>query len=133
MTGTTSPRQRAVDAMYGQPIDRPTCVPLIDTSYSSAVLGVPISECFLNPRRHAESLMACLDRHPLIDGLSENFTLAEEAIISREKTASGWLVESTGGMTWTIPYNDIGSVTACDITSFDDSRLESDNPFKAGP
>ncbi len=133
MTDPMTQRQRAAAAMHGQPVDRLPCVPLIDTSYSAAILGAPVSACFLDPQLHADSLVACLDRHTLIDGLTENFTLAEEAILSREKTSSGWRVKSTGGMTWTIPDNDIGSVSACDITSFDDPRLASDNPFRAGP
>jgi len=133
VTNVMTSRRRSVAAMRGQPVDRQPCVPLIDTSYSAPVLGAPVSECFLHPQIHAESLAACLDKHPLIDGFSVNFTLSDEIILSREKTDSGWLVRSTGGMTWTVPFNDIGSVSACELVSFDDIRLSTDNPFKNGP
>ncbi len=132
MTDKMTSRQRAVAAMFGQPVDRLPCVPLIDNSYSAAVLGVPVSECFLHPETHAASLAGCLDRHPLIDGFSINWCLADEVILSRERTSSGWLVHTTGGMTVTVPLNDVGSVSACEIVSFDDPRLSVDNPFLPG-
>jgi uroporphyrinogen decarboxylase len=72
-------------------------------------------------------------RHPQIDGLSINLCLADEIILGRERTSDGWLVQTTGGLTWSVPYNDIGTVSGREITSFDDPRLVSDNPFKAGP
>jgi hypothetical protein len=125
-------RQRAVAAMIGQTTDRAACVPLIDNSYSAAVLGALVSECFINPSRHAESLAACLEKHPRIDGLSINLCLSDEIILERERTADGWLIQTTGGLTWYVPYNDIGTVSRREIVSFDDPRLVSENPFKAG-
>ncbi len=125
-------RQRSVAAMTGQATDWVPCVPLIDNSYSAAVLGMPVSECFINPARHAESLSACLVKHPLIDGLSINLCLSDEIILDRERTTDGWLIKTTGGLTWYVPYHDIGSVAGREIVSFDDPRLISDNPFQAG-
>ena len=130
MEAPFSPRQRAVAALRCQATDRACCVPLIDNSYSAAVLGAPVSACFLDPRLHAESLAACLDRHPLIDGLSINLGLADEIISARRRTADGWLVETTGGLTWNVPENDIGSVCKREIVSFDDPRLRDENPFQ---
>ena len=132
MSSTMTSRQRAAAALRGQATDRTACVPLIDNSYSAAVLGVPVSECFLSPARHAESLATCLERHPRIDGLSINLCLADEIILGRERTADGWLVQTTGGLTWYVPYNDIGTVSRREIVSFDDPRLLTEIPFKAG-
>ncbi len=125
-------RQRAVEAMYGRMPDRVPCVPLIDNSYSAPVMGVPVSQCFLDPVSHAESLVACLERHPTIDGVSINLCLADEIILERREQADGYIVKTTGGTTWMIPYNDVGSVLHREITSFDDPRLESEDPLKAG-
>lgn len=126
------PRQRAVEAMYGRIPDRVPCVPLIDNSYSAPTLGVPVSQCFLDPVSHAESLAACLERHPTIDGVSINLCLADEIILERREQADGYVVKTTGGVTWLIPYNDIGSVLDREISSFDDPRLESEEPLKPG-
>ena len=131
-TEPMGPRQRAVEAMYGRMPDRVPCVPLIDNSYSAPVMGVPVSQCFLDPVSHAESLVACLERHPAIDGVSINLCLADEIILERHEQADGYIVKTTGGTTWMIPYNDIGSVLEREITSFDDPRLESEDPLKAG-
>jgi hypothetical protein len=132
MEAPLTSRQRASAALMGQSSDRTACVPLIDNSYSAGALGVPVSECFINPIRHAESLASCLDRHPRIDGLSVNLCLADEIILGRERTGDGWLVQTTGGLTWSVPFNDIGSVSSREIESFDDPRLLTENPFQAG-
>lgn len=125
-------RQRAVEAMYGRKPDRVPCMPFIDNSYSSPVMGVPVSQCFLDPTSHAESMLACLERHPIIDGVSINLCLADEIILEKQKRADGYVIKTTGGITWMIPYNDIGSVMEREIVSFDDPRLEFDDPLKPG-
>jgi len=43
---------------------------LIDLSYAASVHGIDVSDCFLNPVKHAQALESCLLRHPDIDGLS---------------------------------------------------------------
>lgn len=129
---TINSRQRAVEAMYGRRPDRVPCVPLIDNSYSAPVLGVPVSRCFLDPVSHAESLVACLERHPHIDGVSINLCLADEIIVERREARDGYTIKTTGGTTWMIPYNDIGSVLEREISSFDDPRLEFEDPLKPG-
>jgi hypothetical protein len=126
------PRQRAVEAMYGRMPDRVPCVPLIDNSYSAPVMGVPVAQCFLDPISHAESLVACLERHPTIDGVSINLCLADEIILEKQEQSDGYAIKTTGGTTWMIPHNDIGSVMEREIDSFDDPRLEFEDPLKSG-
>lgn len=119
-------------ALYGQQPDRVPCVPLIDNSYAAPVLGVPVSRCFLDPVAHAEALLACLERHPGIDGLSVNLCLAPEIIRGSREVADGYEIETVGGLTWKVPTNDIGTIQAREISSFDDPRLATDDPLRAG-
>ena len=125
-------RRRGIQAMYGGQPDRVPCVPLIDNSYSARVLGVPVSKCFVSPMAHAESLAACFQRHRGIDGLSINLCLADEVVLNRQALSDGYLIETTGGITWKVPNDDIGTVLAHDITSFDDPRLGYEDPLKPG-
>lgn len=126
MTG----RERAIHAMTGGRPDQVPCVPLIDLSYAAAVAGMPVSECFMSPSRHAEALAAALERHPDADGLSINISLSDEVIVERGKTNDGYWARTVGGTTWNVPFNDVGSVMQCDIALFDDPRLEREDPFK---
>lgn len=116
-------RQRAELAMRGQEPDRVPVVPLIDTSYAAACYGVPVSECFLDPRVHARALVHALERHPGIDGVSINIGLTAEVIARRTATASDYFVTTTDGTEWQIPVNDIGTPVSPGIQSFDDPRL----------
>ncbi len=126
------PRQRAVKAMYGQKPDRVPCMPFIDNSFSAPTMGVPVSQCFLDPISHAESMVASLERYPDIDGVSINLCLADDIVLEKGKTADYYVIKTTGGITWMIPYNDIGSVIEREIVSFDDPRLDYEDPFKSG-
>jgi uroporphyrinogen decarboxylase len=132
MSALLTSRQRTAAALACQPVDRVPCVPLIDNSYAASVLGVPVSECFIDPNRHAEALTACMERHPGADGFSINLCLADEIILSRQRTRDGWLINTTGGITWAVPFNDVGSVCEREILSFEDPRLDSEDPFRAG-
>ena len=132
MKDRTTPRQRAVQAMCGHTPDRVPCVPLIDNSYSARALCAPVSQCFLDPVAHAESLVACFERHPSIDGLSINLCLADEIILEKQATRDGYRIRTTGGVIWNVPHDDIGTVQEHEITSFDDRRLDSEDPLKAG-
>jgi len=76
-----SPRERAEIAMRGGRPDRVPVVPLIDTSYAAACLGVPVSQCFLSPEVHAQALLSALEQHPGIDGLSINIGLTADVIV----------------------------------------------------
>jgi len=125
-------RQRAVNAIQRHTTDRPPCVPFIDNSYAAPRAGRKVSECFIDPDAYAEGLVASLERHPDIDGVSINLCLADEIILEVKQTADEYLVKTTGGLTWLVPFNDVGSVRETEVTSFDDSRLESDDPFKPG-
>lgn len=127
-----SPRQRSITALYNRVPDQVPCVPLIDNSYSAPVLGVPVSQCFIDPVTHAQSLSACFERHPNIDGLSINLCLSKEIILDQQRTPDGFRIHTVGAMTWNIPYNDIGTVQEREIVSFDDPRLETDDPLKSG-
>ncbi|MBN8460771.1 MAG: hypothetical protein J0M04_23310 [Verrucomicrobia bacterium] len=121
-----TPRERSVAALEGKIPDRVPCVPLIDTSYAAAVAGMPVSECFINPEAYAHALTATLDRHPDIDGLSINIGLSDEVIEDCVKKDGAYRIRTTGGLTWMVPENDIGSIEACDITSTDDPRIATD-------
>lgn len=127
-----TPRQRAVEAMYRRPTDRVPCVPFIDNSYAAPRAGVPVSQCFLDPDVYAQGLVASLERHPDIDGVSINLCLADNIILEIKETRYEYLVKTIGGLTWMVPFNDVGSVLETEITSFDDPRLEQDDPFKPG-
>jgi len=115
-------RERAELAMRGKVPDRVPVVPLIDTSYAAACLGVPVSECFLDPRVHARALLSALKRHPGIDGVSINIGLTAEVIAKRTATASDGFVTTTDGTEWQIPLNDIGTPVSHAIQEFDDPR-----------
>lgn len=132
MSDTATPRQRAVAAMYRRTTDRPACVPFIDNSYAAPRAGRKVSDCFLDPDAYAESLVASLARHPDIDGVSINLCLDNEIILDLKQTADETIVKTTGGLTWLVPFNDVGSVRETEVTSFDDSRLETDDPLKPG-
>ncbi len=127
-----TPRQRVTEAMYGRKPDRVPCMPFIDNSYSSPTLGIPVSQSFLDPTSHAESLAACFERHPNLDGVSINLCLSDEIILEKEERSDEYLIKTTGGITWILPHNDIGSVMEREIVSFDDPRLEHDDPLKPG-
>jgi uroporphyrinogen decarboxylase len=118
-----SPRQRAVAALKGEIPDRVPCVPLIDTSYAAACAGIPVGECFLNPEAYAQALVATLERHPDIDGVSINIGLSDDIILDKKKVKGDWIVKTVGGLTWMVPENDIGSIEQCEITSFADPRF----------
>ncbi|HUT24526.1 MAG TPA: uroporphyrinogen decarboxylase family protein [Sumerlaeia bacterium] len=132
MTTTFHSRTRAQKAMRGGKPDRVPCVPLIDLSYAAKLAGAAVSACFLNPVRHAQALAAALERHPDIDGLSVNLCLAKDVIAERQETAKGYRVKTVGGITWNVPYDDVGSPETREIRSFDDPRLETDDPFMPG-
>ncbi len=125
-------RQRTTNAIFGKSVDRPPCVPLIDISYAAAVAGIDVSQCFLDPAKHAEALAEVLQRHPEIDGLSVNISLDDEIMLRRTTKKDRHIVQTTGGLTWNIPFNDIGSVKETEIKSFDDPRIDEDDPFSPG-
>jgi uroporphyrinogen decarboxylase len=127
-----TPRQLVTDAMYGRKTDRIPCMPFVDNSFAAAIAGMPVSQCFIDPVSHAESLVKTLKRFPGLDGVSINLCLADEIIVERKTENNSHIIKTTGGITWMIPEDDIGSVQSCEITSFDDPRLKTDDPLKAG-
>ena len=122
-----TPRERAVAALRGEPTDRIACVPLVDTSYAAACAGLPVSRCFLDPEAYAAALVATLDRHPDIDGLTINIGLCDEVVSDHRVERGTHIVRSTGGLTWMVPENDIGSIGHCEITDFHDPRVATDD------
>lgn len=122
-----TPRERAVAALEGRTPDRVPCVPLVDTSYAAACAGIPVSECFINPEAYAAALVATLDRHPDIDGVSINIGLCDEVFEDHSKSGDTHMVRTTGGLTWMVPQNDIGSIHTCQITDFHDERIATDD------
>lgn len=103
-----TPRERAVTALEGRMPDRVPCVPLVDTSYAAACAGIPVSECFLNPEAYAAALVATLDRHPDIDGVSINIGLSDDVFEDHSRTGDTHTVDrvspenpaSIGWFTW---------------------------------
>jgi uroporphyrinogen decarboxylase len=125
-------RQRTANAMYGKTVDRPPCVPLIDLSYAAAAAGMDVSQCFLNPAKHAEALVEVFRRHPEIDGLSVNISLDDSIVLGHSTEKDRHIVQTTGGLTWQVPFNDVGSVKETEIKTFDDPRIDEDDPFSPG-
>lgn len=82
--------------------------------------------------KHAESLVAAFKCHPEIDGLSVNISLDDDVILKRTTKNDRHIVQRTGGLTWNIPFNDIGSVKETEIKSFDDPMIDEDDPFSPG-
>jgi uroporphyrinogen-III decarboxylase len=118
-----TPRERATAALRGEIPDRTPCVPLVDTSYAAACAGIPVAECFIDPEAHAAALVATLDRHPDIDGVSINIGLSDDVIEDHRHTGNCHTIRTAGGLTWQVPDNDIGSIAACDISRPDDPRI----------
>jgi len=112
------------------PSGRPPVVPLIDTSYAARCLGVPVSECFLNPCLHARALARALERHPGIDGLSINIGLTPGMIREQERTVEGRRIRPVDGVEWFQPWDDIGTPSRHEVTSFSDARLRGPNIFR---
>ena len=121
-----TPRERAVAALNGKIPDRVPCVPLVDTSYAAACAKLPVSDCFLHPEAYAAALVATLDRHPDIDGVSINIGLSSDVVVEHTRDQGTHRVKTRGGLTWRVPENDIGSVEHCEIKDFRDSRLATD-------
>ena len=133
-----TPRERSIRAMRSpsqtrkELPDRVPVVPLIDTSYAARLYGIPISKGFLSPEEHAKALIACLEQHCHIDGLSINLCLSESVILDITEEGDTLRVKTVGGVTWEVPYDDIGTPVEREIVSFDDERLHLDDPFRAG-
>ncbi len=125
-------RQRTTNAIYGKSVDSTPCAPLIDLSYAASVAGIDVSQCFMDPSTHAHALQAVIERHPGIDGLSINISLDESIITDTKTQPDHYIVKTTGGLTWKVPLNDVGSVKETDIKTFDDTRIETDDPFSSG-
>jgi len=122
-----TPRERAVAALEGRIPDRVPCLPLIDTSYAAAVAGIPVSECFTNPEAYAAALVATLERHPDIDGVSINIGLSDDVVEDHTVSRGVHTVRTRGGLTWMVPENDIGSIQHCAITDLNDPRFDTDD------
>ena len=120
------PRERAVAALRGEIPDRVPCVPLVDTSYAAACAKLPVAECFINPEAYAAALVATLDRHPDIDGVSINIGLSDDVFVDHRIENGTHHIKTTGGLTWMVPANDIGSIETCEIADFSDSRIATD-------
>ncbi|MFO1492658.1 MAG: uroporphyrinogen decarboxylase family protein [Kiritimatiellia bacterium] len=121
-----TPRERAVAALQGRTPDRVPCVPLIDTSYAAAVAGIPVGECFINPEAYAAALVATFDRHPDVDGVTINIGLSDDVMLDHRQVNGVHTIRTTGGLTWMVPENDIGSIEHCEITRLDDPRFDTD-------
>jgi uroporphyrinogen-III decarboxylase len=116
--------------MRREPVDRCPCVPLIDTSYAAACLGVPVSQCFLNPGLHARALACCLERHSGIDGVSINIGLTPDVIVRRKQYPGSEEFVLIDGTVWKVEENDVGASSVREVTSFTDERLRLPNVFR---
>lgn len=88
---------------------------------------MPVSECFICPEAFAAALVATLDRHPDIDGVSINIGLCDEVFADARRKDGAHTIKTTGGLTWMVPENDIGSIEHCEITGFHDERIATDD------
>ncbi len=124
MTG----KQRALNTIWGKPTDRTSVLPSIDVCYASGLLGEGVGECFCDTTLHAKALEKALEVHPSIDGLYVNLCLSQKHV---RKTAEHFYVDS-GGITWRVPENDVGTAFHHHIQTLDDPRLWQENPLIHG-
>lgn len=125
-----TPRECVDCAMRGGRTGRLAVAPLIDTSYAAARCGMPVSACFLDPRRHAAVLEGTLAAHPGIDGLSVNIGLTPAQIETCSETTDGFQLLARDGVEWFIPANDTGTPVKRHVTRLDDDCLRSSDSFR---
>jgi uroporphyrinogen decarboxylase len=125
-----TPRERAHRAMTGGDPGRTPVVPLIDTSYAAACAGVPVSRCFLDAEAHARALVATLERHPGIDGLSVNIGLEPGQIETLAEEPEGFRIAARDGVEWWVPLNDVGTPARRGVTNLEDERLRTGDSFR---
>ncbi len=121
-------KERFLAALSGGRTDRPSAFPSVDLSYAAAVSGLDVGACFRRPELHAEALTRLFDAHPDIDGAYINLCLSPRS----SAFGSDGLTTDTGGMSWTTPDNDVGTVKRRDVARLDDARLAGENPLQDG-
>lgn len=125
-------KQRVLNAMLGQPTDRTSVHPAIDVSYAAGLMNKTVSECFIDPVMHARALENVFSVHPNIDGLYINLCLSPHSFREVSEKDGVMQILDYGGMRWTIPENDVGTVGDHEIKSIEDQRLKTENPLKDG-
>lgn len=123
--------ERSRAALKLEAYDRVSVNPEIDASYAAKLSNVPVGECFIDEKLHAEVLENVFKHHD-VDGIYINLCLSKSIIEDVIKTKDGYAVKDTYGLMWNVPYNDVGSVIKRDIKSLDDKRLLTDNPLRYG-
>lgn len=124
MTG----KERALRAIHGGPIDRPSVLPSIDVAYAPECIGATVGECFLDPKRHAKALTGALDAYPEIDGLYINLCLSKAHLTQQPNG----LWDDGRSLHWYVPENDVGSVKIHEIEDLDDPRLSEESSLRQG-
>lgn len=128
MTG----KDRALNCMRNKHADRISVHPAIDVSYAARLFGRKVGECFTDPRLHARALENVFSVHPEIDGLYVNLCLSPRSCERKWNEGDEEYFLDTGGMTWYIPPDDVGSVKSHRIKKMDDPLLITQNPLKDG-
>lgn len=129
---------RCLKSLRGEKVDRISVQPLIDLVYAAPQFNVSVSECFIYPEIHAKALVNSLKIHSDIDGLYVNLCISPDIAIE-DKTKIDELskeeiryIKDSAGMTWRVPYNDVGAVSEHDINDLEDERLITEDPFRVG-
>lgn len=129
---------RCLKSLRGEKVDRISVQPLIDLVYAAPQYNVSVGDCFIYPEIHAKALVNSLKIHPDIDGIYVNLCISPDIAIEDKtrideitKTKIRYIKDSAG-MTWRIPYNDVGVVSKHDIKDLDDKRLINEESFSVG-
>jgi len=125
-------KQRALLAMQGKPTDRISVHPAIDVSYAAKFYGKMVGECFINPEVHARALENVFSVLPEIDGLYVNLCLSPKSVVNTFHDGDVTFILDYGGMTWSIPLNDVETVGKHEIQNIDNPHLLTHNPLKDG-
>lgn len=128
MTEILSGKIRALHAINGLNVDRPSVLPSIDVAYAANCAGFSIGSCFTNTDYHAKALIRSLETHPEIDGLYVNLCLSENHYC---KETNG-LYSDGFGLQWFVPENDIGTVKIHDIKDLMDERIANETSLRFG-
>ena len=118
--------------MLGQPTDRTSVHPAIDVSYAAGLMNKTVRDCFIDPAMHARALENVFSVHPNIDGLYINLCLSPRSFSEVSEKDGVMQILDYGGMRWTIPENDVGTVGDHDIRNISDERMKLYNPLKDG-
>lgn len=103
------------------------CFPLIDAAFASAYSRNTLRAVQLRPEIHAKALSLCTEKLP-VDGVYINLCLKDGQ--AEKISDAAYLLDDA--LTLVIPENDVLSIKETDITSLEDSRIETAELFHPG-